>query len=148
MLNVRDYSEGWKHQKHNTPNCPTTFSRHYLYVYLSFSALALQLVNQFGESTFYDSKSIVSKDFQLPNYHFLWIVHLSHQFHSTFYHDVVSSNCQLHFPSKHIRPVTFRSCSFHLLRIFQTMSTRHKTSRQKLGPSPQHRMPQQTTLKP
>jgi hypothetical protein len=51
MLNVRDYSEGWKHQKLNTPNCPITFVRHYLYVYLSFSVLAMQLVNQFGVSS-------------------------------------------------------------------------------------------------
>jgi hypothetical protein len=39
MLNVRDYSEERKHQKLNTPNCPTIFLEHHLYVYLSFSVL-------------------------------------------------------------------------------------------------------------
>jgi hypothetical protein len=41
MLNVRGYSEGSKHQKLNTPNCPTIFLEHYLYVYLSFSVLTI-----------------------------------------------------------------------------------------------------------
>jgi hypothetical protein len=41
MLNVEDYSEGRKHQKLNTPNCPTAFLGHHLYVYLSFSVLTI-----------------------------------------------------------------------------------------------------------
>jgi len=60
MLNVRDYSEGWKHQKLNTPNCPTIFPEHYLYVYLVCPPLLTISKIHSERFRLYNSNSVVS----------------------------------------------------------------------------------------
>jgi hypothetical protein len=87
MLNVRDYSEGWKHQKLNTPNCPSIFPKHYLYVYHCLSAL---VINQhiYSECLCFTPPILLLSNRVKQNINcqttcsFLWIVLLFYQFNS------------------------------------------------------------------